>query len=325
MNDSNGGHDRPAAPAPDRIMVHTFVTANYLAWGELFLESFRRHHGEGIRIRIDGRDLSPDDIALLRGVYGNLEVHNEHVDWDAVARELDVDRATVDRWRTQISRGDVDETNFRIKLFLSVAQRYRSMDRVLRSAREAGYDYVLHSDADVYFRQPLDGLFGLMAEHDVVLFQRPTKKRHAMKVWGGFLGFRTRPNLDTFLDRWMGHIDAVPAPERWKGFGQSVLWFAIQDSDDLAIGDLSGLPDAPGYSKEFDTSAALWLGNSSLVGPTKVITRRRFWDDLKGGLPRIPLERVTLSDWWGTFMVLAGLALQTRWQRLCRLLPGTGS
>lgn len=310
---------KPAAGrqlAYDRILVHVFITDNYLSWAELFLEALRFHHGERFRVRVDACDLSEAQISLLSRVYSNLEIHNRSIDWARIAKDMDVDQSTMDRWRTDVSRGQVNDTNVRVKLFISVSQRYRSMEAVLRTAKAEGYEMVLHSDADVYIRRPLEPLFRILAENDIALFMRPTKKRDTMKVWGGFIGFRLGEGTDRFLGNWMAHIDAVPPGERWRGFGQSVIWYATQETEGIRIGDLSILEEAPRFSKEFDPTATLWIGNSSLVGPTKVITLRRFWDDLKAGLPRLPLDRVTLADRLDALVTLAGLAWSVRRERL---------
>ena len=283
-------------------MVHTFVTASYLAWAELFLESLRLHHGERIHVRVDGRDLADKDIALLRNVYTNIEIHNKSIDWSVLAEDLGVDMETLDRWRWQIARGWLAGENFRVKQFVSVAQRYRSMATVLRQARDVGYDYVLHSDADIYLRGTLNPFFEIVANHDISLFLLPSHRNHAYKVLGAFMGFNLVGEVDRFIDNWMAQIDKVSPPDRWKDFGQSAIWFAINETTNLSIGDLSTLPTAPRYSTAFEDDATIWLGNSAGVGAIKVISLSRSWNDYKArlphraSLPRVPRAHVTLRE-----------------------------
>ena len=322
MNDPirDAGPVRAARPPDDRIMVHVFLTADYLAWAELFLESFRRHHGERIHVRVDGRDLGADDVALLRDVYTNMEIHNETIDRARLAEALGVDAETLDAWRRQVSRGMLTDRNRHLKMFFTVTQRYRSMAAVLRRARDDGYDLVLHSDADMYVRGSLDPFFRIAASHDVSMYLRPWRETHAYKVLGAFIGFNlTGGGTDRFLDVWMERIDRVNPPDRWKGFGQSAIWFALEDTDGLSVGDLSTLPDAPRYSKTFEDAAALWLGNSSRLGSHKAISLDRSWNDYRKRLPRVPRMRAspreTLEILWG-HRPRFGLGLHERLRRL---------
>ncbi len=304
MNDPilDAGSVREARPSHDRILVHVFLTANYLAWAELFLESFRRHHGERIHVRVDGRDLGDEDMALLRNVYTNMEIHNETIDRPALADSLGIDAATLDKWRWQVSRGTLTDENRHLKMFYTVTQRYRSMAAVLRQARDDGYDCVLHSDADVYVRGSLDSFFEVVADHDVSMYLRRWEQNHAYKVLGAFIGFNLTGRTDRFIDNWMRQIDRVSPPDRWRDFGQSAIWFALEETDGLSIGDLEILPAAPRYSKSFEDDATLWLGNSFGLGENKVISLNRSWDDYKARLPRVPrahaATRESLEKLW---------------------------
>lgn len=271
----------------DRLLVHTFATDNYVAWAELFLEALRFHHGQRPHVRLDGWDLSDDRIALLRKIYANLDVRNRSGGDEDVAEKLGVDLATVLGWKDEIEYGETTDRNFRFKLFISVDQRYRSLQSVAAEAKERGYDYLIHSDVDVYLRRPLHRLLEIIDRHDISVFLRETDL-HRMKALGAFLGLNLKGNVDAFLERWMREIDAVPLGERWRGFGQSALWFAIEKSHDIRLADLTTIPDGPRYSKRFDKKADLWLtSNSKVIGPVKRTARKRCWDDLKRGLPRV--------------------------------------
>ena len=307
-------------PSYDRILVHTFLTANYLGWAELFLESLRRHHGEQIHVRVDSRDLGNEDIALLRNVYTNIEIHNKSIDWSDLANDLGVDMVTLHKWHWQISRGLLTNENYHIKQYISVTLRYRSMAAVLRQARDGGYGYVLHSDADIYLRGTLDPFFEIVADHDVSIYLRPSQRNHAYKVLGAFMGFNLTGQVDRFIDNWMGQIDKVSPPDRWKGFGQSAIWFAINETDNLSVGDLTTLPTAPRYSKTFEDDAALWLGNSSGRASNKVISLNRSWDDHKTRLPRVPRAHITARELFRMWARRPHFGLRRRLRRLLEYL-----
>jgi len=134
-----------------------------------------------------------------------------------------------------------------------------------------------------------------MRDHDFSLFIRPNRP-HRLAVVGGFLGFNLNDRTSEFMQCWMDQIDAVPFTDRWIGFGQSALWFAIEASRDMNIADLYTVSGAPGLSKKYEPDKELWLGNSKDDGPTKVISIRKFWDDLLSRYPRIPLPVRTIDE-----------------------------
>lgn len=273
----------------NKILIHTFLTEGFMGWGELFLESLRIHHGEAIRVRVDGCNLTNDNIALLKKIYSNIEVHNKLIDMDAAASECNVSLNTFHEWRESIERGEVTPTNYLYKIFISVNQRYRNMDKVIDYARESGYGLLLHSDADIYFRDSMDNLFEIIENHDFTILFRD-RQEHRLKVLGGLLGFNLNNNIDHFIEIWMSEIDKVPFKERWMGFGQSVLWFALQKCNELDVADLGTIDKAPKFSKAFEAEKEIWLGNSKVIKPVKYNALYRCWTDLKNELPRIPLS-----------------------------------
>lgn len=279
----------------DKVCIHTFLTPGFMGWGELFLEALRRVHGERIHVRVDSRDLSDEQIALLHDIYGNIEVHNQPMDWEGLVKNANVPLETLHQWRVEIERGIPTAENHLWRIAISVNERYCSLPQVTEELRAQGYEMVLHSDADIYIRRPLDQMFEIISNHDVCVYIRPNNP-HRLAVVGGFLGFRLTDQTQTFLARWMKHIDAVKFIDRWKGFGQSTLWYAIQESDDISIADLRVEPGAPRLSKLFEPEVELWLGNAKVEGPIKVVSIRRCWEDLQSRYPRIKLPERTLGE-----------------------------
>ena len=54
---------------PEELLIYTFVTPGHVGWAGLYLESLRYRHGERFRVRIDGRDLNEQHMALLQRTY----------------------------------------------------------------------------------------------------------------------------------------------------------------------------------------------------------------------------------------------------------------
>ena len=285
-----------------KICIHTFVTSGFLGWGELFLEGLRRVHGEQIHVRIDSRDLSDEDIDLLYNTYGNIEIHNRPFAWDKLSNETGVPIDTIHGWRKEIEQGIVTKENYLFKIAISVNERYRSLQQVAHEIRSQGFDLMLHSDADVYIRRSMTPLFNIIQQHDFCLYIRPNRP-HRLAVVGGFLGFNFNERTDGFLQVWMDKIDETPFKERWIGYGQSVLWFALNGCKELEIGDLNKTSGSPRLSKLFEKDKELWLGNSKVVGPTKTVSIRKCWEDLLSQLPRVPLPERSKSEIAHSFLL----------------------
>jgi hypothetical protein len=169
------------------------------------------------------------------------------------------------------------------------------MDTVISEAKDKGYELLLHSDADMYIRQPLDNLFLIMKNHDISMLLR-NRDSHRLKVFGGLLGFNLNGNLEPFVENWMSEIDKVAFKDRWMGFGQSVIWFALEKTKNINIADLNKIDGAPRFSKTFEQEHEIWMGNSKVLKPVKVTSLPLCWEDYKKGVPRIKMEKATFSE-----------------------------
>lgn len=303
----------------EALMIHSFVTDGYVPYAELFLEALRFHYGEQIFVRLDGWNLSQEQIQTLKRIYTNIEIHNILMPIEELAEILGVTQEKALAWKRDIELGIPTEKNYLYKIFISVNKRYRSMDGVVDQAKHSGYKYLLHVDIDIYFRSRfLESLLEIMEEYDFVIYMNKAKS-HTAKVLGAFLGFNLQNNIDFFVKQWMKEIDSVPFYERWKGFGQSVLWFAIQHCAHVRVGDLSTISGSPRRSDTFDPSAHfwqsshgkmflplrlyyslvvrcsfLWRGSGGLLKfywPLKsIVNREKCWKDLKKRFPRFQVD-----------------------------------
>lgn len=297
----------------DKLLIHTFLTEGYMPYAELFLESLRYLYGDYIQVKLTGLNLSEGSINFLKRIYGNLEIDNKKVDDQEIVNKLKTDPQTIETWRQEIERGVTTESNFWYKLYISVEQRYRSLDKVVEEAKTEGFKYILHSDVDIYFRKPFAGkLLKIMKDYDLGVYSID-KKQHTAKYFGGFICFNLK-EIDSFINQWMKEIDSVPFEKRWKGFGQSALYFAIHNAPKAKIGDLSSIEESPKRSGRFEKDADFWQASNSArhkitrmvytimdkyllaltrrntlpISPFKAIVNRQVcWEDFKKGFPRL--------------------------------------
>lgn len=301
-----------------RTLVHTFTNETYFPWAEMFLEAVRIQHGYDFAVRVDVYNVSEKKRDFLRRVFP-LNIYDQGSGYHELAEQQGVGMETVEEWRDQIAQGTVTDTNFPFKLFMSVDKRYRNLYEVVKTARDQGYEYVIHTDIDVYIHRPLHDMLDLMKEYDVGLYFRPHAEGHHRKTLGAFVVFRLTDETEHYVQQWMNEIDAVPKTERWIGFGQSTQYFAIGKSPGTRFADFSKLEKAPKYSKSYSKNAHLWLNSNSVMpgrgSEALELARKRSWDDLKGRLPRIPIEN-NHGMWYNRFKIFVWRIRQSALSRL---------
>ena len=280
-----------------RVLIQTFATQGYLPWLELLLESLRVHSGERLDVRADTLNLSREEVDRIESKYTNVELRNEHLSDAAIAGELGISGEELAAWKGEIEDGRVSERNFLYKVYISVNRRYRALDKVIAEAKQGGYDVLVHTDSDLYVRSDLSAsaLIESAQQHDVSFYVNENSLLHTRKVLGAFLCFNLNGNIDDFVRVWMGEIDRVPFFDRWKGFGQSVLWYAMNSVDDVDVFDLNRIRDSFRHSRHFEPEGDMWFGSNSKLklmklqkklGLLKLLgraesSRARCWDDLE--------------------------------------------
>lgn len=270
-----------------QVLIHTFVTKSYLPWAELYLEALRYQFGRSVHIRIDGWDLEDKDIRFLYDIHPNVSVYNHGFGYSELMQNLELDEETVRQWQEQIAAGRVDNSNFHYKLFITVDKRFRSIPDIAENARAAGYDLLVHTDVDLYVRGSLERTLQITQNYDVGMYFR-LNKDDRMKALAAFMVFNLNGSLNDFFANWKRQIDAVHPKNRWRDFGQSSLWYAIEESTNTRFADFTTIEKAARHSKTFEQDADIWLNSNSVIrGNVMGAARKRCWDDLKNGFPRI--------------------------------------
>ena len=240
------------------MIIHTYLTDGFFDWGKLFLQSYKYHNGEDKRIIMDTRDLNAKQIKQLKGIYGNLEVKNEPLDFKDISKRARIDEEKLKALKAKVERQSVDKESKYWKLYISVEDRYRNtIKRVMEENRKE--DYLLHMDIDMYVRNKLDFLFNFIKDYDISIRFRNKKGKETndnRKVLGNIIGFRICDDVLDFMDTWRKHIDAIPLYHKYKGYGQASFWYAyLEHKNNLVWGDI------PETAKAKAPNAILWTGN----------------------------------------------------------------
>ena len=272
------------------VLFHTFTTDGYIAWAELYLESLRYVYGGDVNVRMDALNLSDNQIAVLKKINSRLDLRNIRKDYRQAAEEVGVDVNTFQSWKAELESGKLTDDNYLFKIYISVNQRYRNMQYVIEEAKNNKFKYLIHSDIDAYFRKNFDGFLNTLNTYDFAAYFRNKYKNSREKILGAFLAFNLEGNIDKFVAEWMRQIDAVQFRHRWRGFGQSALWYATENTkNDVKIINLSAHDHAPVYSQMFKKAAHFWLGSNS-ISSRKDTPLNKGWKDFKKGFPRIKAD-----------------------------------
>lgn len=276
------------------ILVHTFLSNGLMSFGEVFIESFAKQHGMEIPILISSVGLSSAQIEQLEALHDNIEIRNKPLDMQAYAKRLKVDLPTLERWKQEIEEGVVTNENFHWKILMSVEERYRSLSAIALEARDKGFKKLFHSDIDMYFRKPLDGMWSLLSDHDIAILFRPEMPERA-KVLGALIGFQLTDAAMEFLECWDGVIDEIPTHEKPIGYGQTSFYRAhLKQKDNARWCDLGTTSLAPKMSKTQESDAEIWVGNNHGGRITKKEAAENFKKDLKGAATNSEYESLKL-------------------------------
>lgn len=273
------------------VLFHTVVTEGYIAWAELYIEALRSIYGDDVPIRIDAFNISHESEKFLRKSHGNLDLHTTYETWEEISDNTNVNINKLLLWKEEIEHGRINDENFWYKIYITVNQRYRRMLHIVDDTIRKGYDFLLHTDVDLYLRNRLDNFLENIYDSniDFAAYFRDTSKC-IYKILGAFLVIRLNQNINIFMKEWMAQIDNYPYAKRWRGFGQSVIWYAYQNTKDkLNIADIHEINDAPVYSKKFDIKSDIWLNSNSFIksNSIKSLPRAISWEDLKQKRPVI--------------------------------------
>lgn len=281
-----------------RTLVHSFITDTYLPWAELFLESLRISQNRIFDVRIDTYNVSENQKELLKNIYPGIQIYDQGHGFEEIAKLHGVNMSTVNQWRTEVAKGNTTDSNFPFKLFITVDKRFKGLQNVVDSARQEGYQFVIHSDIDIYFRKTLVPMLEMMKHYDVGFYFRKEENLDRLKTLAAFMVFKTNAKSKSFLEQWIKEIDSVPIHKRWRGFGQSTQYYAAEKCKNVCFADFTSVVGAPVYSKTYEQKADFWLNSNSILSRAGFdggmeIARRKSWNDLKHKLPRIPFK----SNW----------------------------
>jgi len=244
------------------MIIHSYFTNGLYGWADIFVESFRYHHGDEHKIFLSSRNLNSTQIEKLSS-YSNIDLSNKKLNLNKIAKRARMSIDKIVKLKNEIETKAVTPKSIVWKQAISVEDRYR---RSILEAMEKypDEDYLIHFDIDMYFRTHLQDLFNIVVDNDISIKFR-LKSKLNRKVMGGLIGFKICEKTKKFMKKWIYHIDAIPLYKKPIGYGQTSFYLAYRDlKNEIKWGHIPSKFISP----RFLETDVIWSGNTK-AGKTK--------------------------------------------------------
>ena len=220
----------------ESLIVHAYFTNGFFGWAKIFVESFRHTNGNDIRICLDGRDLSNNQIDELSS-HKNITIYNRELNKEWLAKRAGIGVNELLTHKDQIEKVHVTDKSKIWKLMIAADDRVKSIREALHRYKDSKHTYMLHCDIDLYFRNKITNLFNLIRSHDISFRFRLNSKPNR-KIMIGVEGLHIKKSI-AFLDQWIRYVNDVKPADRPLGYGQTSCYYAYRDlKDQYKWGDI---------------------------------------------------------------------------------------
>jgi len=260
------------------MLVHAYFTNGFFPWAKLFLESFKFHNGEEMKVVLSTRELTDGEVEELYGLYKNLVVQNNSFDFEMMAKTAGVSVKKLLKLKSEIELNHVTEKNKVWKLMIAADDRVKSTFGVMKEYQDEGF--MFHSDIDMYIRAPLTELFDEIKKHDISIRLRLHSKLNR-KTMIGIQGYRLCKRTFKYLQKWIKYIDDVAPKDRPLGYGQTSSYYAYLDVIDYV--DWWSVPRRFAAPQMYDGDI-IWAGNTPKGKVKNLELCRNDFDKIKEGI-----------------------------------------
>lgn len=208
------------------MIIHSYLTNGFFPWAKIFLESYRYHNGEDIKIILSTRYLTEDQVDELYSLYGNLQVKNGSFSIPSMAKKAGVSQAQLLEFKRQVEEEHVTMENRVWKLMVAADDRVKSVFNTMKHNMDE--DYMFHSDIDMYVRAPLTELFDFIKQHDISIKLR-LKSKLNRKTMIGIQGYKISNTTLLFLKDWITQVEKISPKNRPLGYGQTACYYAYEN------------------------------------------------------------------------------------------------
>lgn len=238
------------------MIIHAYLTSGFYPWAKIFVESFKFHNGEDVKMVLSTRGLTEKQINTLKSIYKNLDIQNDEFPIADMAKKAGIDKKKLLEHKKEVEEKHVTPQNKIWKLMIAADDRVKSVYGVMK--QNIDEDYMLHFDIDIYFRTPIDDLVKFARQHDICIRLRLNSEPNR-KTMIGVQCYRIGDKALDFLQRWISYIDAVKPQDRPLGYGQTSCWYAYEEVKNSCKWGSVPLKFISPFMKEKD---AIWSANT---------------------------------------------------------------
>ena len=94
------------------ICLYAFFSDGLYEFAETFVDSLKFHHGDDLHLILETLDLNNKQIDRLSASYKNLDLRNRAINLSHYADLLEVDVATIRRWKHEVENVVTSKENY---------------------------------------------------------------------------------------------------------------------------------------------------------------------------------------------------------------------
>ena len=253
-------------------MVISYFTKKYFKWTPIFLQSWKKQHGEQEKIVFNCYDdVKNGDLKSLTSLYSNLIIKRDHFPMEHMTDKLKITKKELERHMEDLCVGKrKNDTTLVVMMYLADCVRIQKLYEVMKDYSDEKFFF--HSDIDMYFRKPiLNEINAFKRKYDVGIKFQLNVKRECSKTPITLLSFNNNDNVMNFMTKWLEIINSYSILEDYKKvfkdnnktyYGQWALHRAYLEFKDKII--FYDIPDSFRDTR-FDKSSEIWSGNKAIT------------------------------------------------------------
>jgi len=201
-------------------MITTYCTNNYYRWAELFLKSWKTTNDNSEKICINTLNFDESRIQKLKGMYENLIIANENMDFKEIYNNLGMTKEEFENSRHGVKEGFRDiGKNRSVVTFFASDKRINSVLRTINEHKEE--KYFLQCDIDLLFRKPIEVI---KMDYDAGLRFKLHRQYECRKINIGFMFLKNNKKTVKLVNDWVDVVNSVPLHKRDIKTLNSKLW-----------------------------------------------------------------------------------------------------
>lgn len=244
-------------------MITTYCTNNYYRWAELFLKSWKATNDNSEKICINTLNFNENRIQRLKGIYKNLIIVNENMNFKKIYTKLGMTRGQFEHSRHGIKEGFRDiGKNRSVINFFAVDKRVGSVSNTVNKYKKE--KYFIQCDIDILFRKPIEVL---KMDYDAGLRFKLDKKYQCRKINIGFMFLKNNRKTVKLVNDWIDNVNSVPLNERNIKNPNKKLWGQYTFYQAYKMNKLKTFVISDSYfDNRYNNKSVVWSANRKLKG-----------------------------------------------------------